>query len=84
MSCSIDHIERTPLSELEQDQSLLDGLVDHEKREETRLVNQLVQYYDWVHPDHTALPGPVGAFEKSWTFNEGDREAAGVGAAQRA
>jgi hypothetical protein len=29
----------------------------------------------------TALPGPVGGFEKPWTFYEGDREAAGVGAA---
>jgi hypothetical protein len=26
----------------------------------------------------------VGGFEKSWTFHEGDREAAGIGAAQRA
>lgn len=84
LRCAADHIERTPFEELTKDPSFLDGLVEHEKFEESRLVDQLAQYYDWVHPDRSAIPGPVGGFDKSWTFHEGDREAAGIGAAQRA
>jgi len=79
--CAVDHIEVTPLSELEGDRGYLDGLTAHEKREEARLRNELGQYYDWVHQDRSPVPGPVGGFDKSWTFYEGDREAAGVGAA---
>jgi hypothetical protein len=81
LRCAIDHVEATSLSQLEQDTGYLDGLTVHEKREEARLVSEVAQYYEWVHQDHTPIPGPVGGFEKSWTFYEGDREAAGVGAA---
>jgi hypothetical protein len=77
----VDHIEATPLSTLERDTDYLDGLIQHEKREEARLLNEVAQYYEWVHRDHAPIPGPVGGFEKSWTFYGGDREAAGVGAA---
>ncbi len=79
--CAVDHIEATPLSRLEQDRGYLERLTNHEKREETRLINEVSQYYEWVHQDHSPVPGPVGGFDKSWTFNEGDREASGVGAA---
>lgn len=81
LRCAIDHIESRSLSALERDQSYLQGLTAHEKREETRLTNEIAQYYEWVHQDHSPIPGPAGGFEKSWTFYEGDREAAGVGAA---
>ncbi|HEY6305213.1 MAG TPA: radical SAM protein [Candidatus Angelobacter sp.] len=81
LRCAVDHIESTPLARLEQDTGYLDGLTAHEKREEARLTNEVAQYYEWVHQDHTPIPGPVGGFDKSWTFYEGDREAAGVGAA---
>ncbi len=81
LRCAVDHIESTPLSTLERDRGYLEGLTAHERREEARLVNEVGQYYEWVHQDHSPLPGPVGGFEKSWTFYEGDREAAGVGAA---
>ncbi len=81
LRCAVDHIEATPLSKLEQNTDYLDGLTQHEKREEARLVSEVAQYYQWVHQDHTPIPGPVGGFEKSWTFYDGDREAAGVGAA---
>jgi len=81
LRCAANHIEATPMSRLEQDTGYLDRLTEHEKREETRLVAQVAQYYEWVHQDHSPIPGPVGGFEKSWTFYEGDREAAGVGAA---
>jgi radical SAM superfamily enzyme YgiQ (UPF0313 family) len=81
LRCAIDHVEATPLETLQKDTGYLDGLTAHEKREEAQLVNELMQYYEWVHADHSPIPGPVGGFEKSWTFHEGDREAAGVGAA---
>jgi anaerobic magnesium-protoporphyrin IX monomethyl ester cyclase len=80
---ALDHIETTSIAELNNDQAFLDGLVEHEKREEARILNELMRYYEWVHPDHDPLPGPIGGFDKSWTFQEGDREAAGIGAAQR-
>jgi anaerobic magnesium-protoporphyrin IX monomethyl ester cyclase len=81
LRCAVDHIEATPLAKVQSDRSYLKGLTSHEKREEARLVNEVAQYYEWVHQDHSPIPGPVGGFEKSWTFHEGDREAAGVGAA---
>jgi anaerobic magnesium-protoporphyrin IX monomethyl ester cyclase len=81
LRCAVNHIEATPLSTLEKDRGYLEGLTAHEKREEGRLTNEVAQYYEWVHQDHSPIPGPVGGFEKSWTFYEGDREAAGVGAA---
>jgi radical SAM superfamily enzyme YgiQ (UPF0313 family) len=81
LRCAIDYIESRSLSALERDRDYLEGLTAHEKREETQLTNEVAQYYEWVHQDHSPIPGPVGGFEKSWTFHEGDREAAGVGAA---
>jgi anaerobic magnesium-protoporphyrin IX monomethyl ester cyclase len=78
LRCAADHIEATPLSRLEQDSGYLERLTEHEKREEARLVNEVAQYYEWVHQDHSPIPGPVGGFDKSWTFYDGDREAAGV------
>jgi anaerobic magnesium-protoporphyrin IX monomethyl ester cyclase len=83
LRCAVDHIESTPLAKLERDPGYLEGLTEHERREEARLTAEVEQYYEWVHQDHSPIPGPVGGFEKSWTFNEGDYEAAGVGAAMR-
>jgi anaerobic magnesium-protoporphyrin IX monomethyl ester cyclase len=81
LRCALDHIEETPLATLEKDLGYLNRLTDHEKREEAKLVAEVSSYYEWVHQDHSPIPGPVGGFEKTWTFYEGDREAAGVGAA---
>jgi hypothetical protein len=53
-------------------------LTEHEKKEEARLVNEVVNYYEWIHQDHSPIPGPVGGFDKTWTFYDGDREAAGI------
>jgi hypothetical protein len=75
---AIDYVEETALADLQRDSSYLDGLTEHERREESRLVNEVVRYYEWIHQDHSPIPGPVGGFEKTWTFYEGDREAAGV------
>jgi hypothetical protein len=44
-------------------------------------VDEVVKYYEWVHQDHSPIPGPAGGFDKTWTFYEGDREAAGIQAA---
>ena len=81
LRCAADHFEATPLTDLERDSGYLQRLTEHEKNEERRLLAEVGQYYEWVHEDHSPIPGPVGGFEKSWTFHEGDREAAGVGAA---
>lgn len=81
LRCAVDHIEATPLSRLEREPGYLERLTEHEKREEARLINEVARYYEWVHQDHSPVPGPVGGFDRSWTFYEGDREAAGVGAA---
>lgn len=81
LRCAADHIEATPLSALERDPGYLQRLTEHEKKEERRLLAEVGQYYEWAHEDHSPIPGPVGGFEQSWTFHEGDREAAGVGAA---
>ena len=81
LRCALDHIEETPLATLEKDLGYLNRLTEHEKREEAKLVGEVSSYYDWVHQDHSPIPGPVGGFEKTWTFYDGDREAAGVGAA---
>jgi len=78
LRAAVDYMEATPLSSLESDSSYLDGLTEHEKREEARLVNQVVNYYEWIHQDHSPIPGPVGGFDKTWTFYDGDREAAGI------
>lgn len=81
LRAAADYIEATPLSEMKIDAGYLQGLTNHEKQQESRLIAQVAQYYEWVHQDHSPIPGPVGGFEKSWTFHAGDREAAGVGAA---
>ena len=81
LRCAVDHIEATPLSQLEQDSGYLERLTEHEKNEEAQLTAEVAQYYEWVHEDCSPIPGPVGGFDNSWTFYAGDREAAGVGAA---
>jgi len=81
LRCALNHIEATSLPELERDRGYLDRLTAHEKHEEDRLTHEVSQYYEWVHQDQSPVPGPVGGFDQSWTFYQGDREAAGVGAA---
>jgi len=83
LRCAAEHVESTPLARLERDASYLEGLTEHERREEARLTAEVEQYYAWVHRDRSPVPGPVGGFESSWTFHQGDYEAAGVGAAMR-
>jgi radical SAM superfamily enzyme YgiQ (UPF0313 family) len=82
LQAAVDHIEATPLDRLQRDPGFLERLTENEKQQEMRLTAEATQYYQWVHADHSPMPGPVqSGFEKSWTFYEGDREAAGVGAA---
>jgi len=81
LRAAVDHIEATPMSELERNSDYLDGLTAHEKQQEARLVGEVFQYYESVHKDRSPIPGPVGGFEKSWTLMKAIREAAGIGAA---
>jgi hypothetical protein len=45
LRCAADHIEATPLAELEQNPGYLEGLTAHEKQQESRLVGEVAQYY---------------------------------------
>lgn len=74
LSSAIDYIEATPLSKLNQDRSYLDGLITHEKDQESRLVSEIGQYYNWVHQDFSLVAGPADSFENSWTFSKYDLE----------
>lgn len=78
---ALDYIENTPYNVLENEMSYLDGLTKHESQEESRLMSELVHYYQWVHPEYEAVQSPAThSFDKSWTF-EGGRESIGIGAA---
>lgn len=79
LRAAVDHIESHSLHELERKPAYLHGLTGNEKAQELRLMTEIGQYYDSVHPNHDPIPGPVpGSFGKSWTI---DREASGVGVA---
>ncbi len=79
---ALDHVQATPLAKLQESPGYLDGLTAHEQQQEERLTSEISQYYEWVHQDFSPIPGPVGGgFDKTWTFNSGDREAAGIEAA---
>src|SRR5262249_47667925 len=49
LRAAVDHIERTPLSELELDPGYLERLTAHEKEQEARLMGEIIQYYQLVH-----------------------------------
>lgn len=79
---ALDHIESAPLRTLRRDSEYLDMLTTVEHQEESRLLGELRGYRQAVQQDQAASSGSHGGgFDKSWTFNAGDREAAGVGAA---
>jgi radical SAM superfamily enzyme YgiQ (UPF0313 family) len=72
---AVNHLEATPLSELERDPSFLKQLAHHEREEEDRLLHQVVDFY-WsvarrhVRPPTSADLETVGSFENSWTLAE--------------
>jgi anaerobic magnesium-protoporphyrin IX monomethyl ester cyclase len=79
LRAALDHIEKTPLAELERDPEYLDGLRALEAREEARLTAEYVAYRRQL--DARRYGTVDGGFDKSWTHWAGDREAAGIGAA---
>lgn len=85
MACSmlraaLDHVERTPLDQLQRDRDFLDGLTAIEQREEAQLTFDHQQYRRAIE-ERRAVAGTEPGFDKSWTFwSGGQREAASVGA----
>lgn len=81
LRAALDHVEATPLAELERDREFLTGLVAHEQQQEQQLV---AEYTAWRGAlDARRAAGVDGGFDKAWTHwpgAQGDREAAGIGA----
>lgn len=79
LRAAIDHVEKMPLAALESDREFLSGLMAMEQREEARLTEE---YADYRRRVDARRSGRVdGGFNRSWTHWQGDREAAGIGAA---
>lgn len=66
---ALDHVERTPLAELESDRELLSGLMVLEQREEARLTREYVSYRQRI--DERRSRGLDGGFDRSWTHWQG-------------
>lgn len=79
LRAGLDHIERTPLDRLRPDDELLLSLSQWEAAEEDRLMHDIAGYMAATEP----VRGRQGAggFDRSWTFGNTTREAAGIGAA---
>jgi hypothetical protein len=74
LRAALDHVEATPVDELERDPSFLSGLTRHERAEEDRLLREIVEFYGSVRerPAGRGLETlkMVGGFESSWTLAE--------------
>ncbi|HEX6163378.1 MAG TPA: radical SAM protein [Vicinamibacterales bacterium] len=79
LRAAIDHIESTPLDQLQAEPDFLHGLLTLEQSEERRLTQEYDAYRQRIDARRAGSAG--GGFDKSWTFWNGDREAAGIGAA---
>lgn len=68
---ALDHCESRPLEELQDDTSHLDSLREHEAREEARLTQEVLAFYqsfrEDVTEDASAWPG---GFQRTWTLDE--------------
>ena len=80
LRAALDHIERTPLRELERDPEFLNGLMALEHQEEARLTQEYMAYRKRLDARRKGR-AVDGGFDHSWTLWQGDREAAGIGAA---
>lgn len=73
---AVDHIEHTPIERLHSETSFLKELTRHERYEEERLLEEVVDFY-WTmkqqkHAEQPETSGieTVGGFENSWTHAE--------------
>lgn len=79
LRAALDHVESSSLEQLQAEPEFLHGLVTLEQMEEHRLTEE---YHAYRRRIDAARAGAVdGGFDKSWTAWDGDREAAGIGAA---
>jgi radical SAM superfamily enzyme YgiQ (UPF0313 family) len=72
---AVAYIETTSLANLEQDPLFLDNLTRHEQEQESRLLEQVVDYYWSIRQRRKYQLGteeiaPVGGFDKTWTAEE--------------
>lgn len=73
LRAAIDHIEGTPLQDLERDRGFLRQLALHEQEEESRLMREVADFYWSVRQrprDRVEEVPDVGGFDKSWTLAE--------------
>ena len=79
LRAAVDHVEETPLAELEADREYLGALLTLEQRHEHQLTQEYNAYRSSL--DARRAAGVDGGFDKSWTLWDRDRETAGIGAA---
>ena len=79
LRAALDHVERTPLVDLEEDREFLTGLIAIEQQEEARLTREYQQYRQSI--DARLRPAPDGGFDRSWTHWHAADELVGAGAA---
>lgn len=74
LRAALDYVQATPLAALQRDSSFLRQLTLHERAEENRLLQQVVDFYWSVRQRRALSPAArletVGGFEKSWTLAE--------------
>jgi radical SAM superfamily enzyme YgiQ (UPF0313 family) len=79
LRAAINHIESESIERLQAEREFLHGLQAVEQTEEQRLTQEYDAYRRRI--DARRAGAVEGGFDKSWTFWNGDREAAGIGAA---
>ena len=78
LRAAVDHIEQTPLAELERDREYLSALMALAQIHEHHLMQEYSAYRAVLDSRRTGRVD--GGFDKSWTLWDKDRETAGIGA----
>jgi len=73
---ALEHIERTPFADLENDREFLTGLMAIEQREEERLTCEYQAYRQLI--DARLRPTTNGGFDRTWTHWQRAEEPAGI------
>lgn len=79
LRAAVDHIEHTPLTELEHDREYLGALLALEQQHERQLTQEYIEYRRSIDTRRAAHVD--GGFDQSWTHWDKDRETSGIGAA---